>query len=83
MTPSRGDGYLTTTESAELLNVKPHLIRKWRQRGWLRPQGLDERNRPLHTAEALRAAERLTRAHGLEASGVDPRRTRTGTRAAA
>lgn len=83
MTPSRGDGFMTTPESAEFLNVKPHLIRKWRERGWLKPQGLDERNRPLHTAEALRAAERLTRRHGIEASGVDPRLTRTGAKAAA
>ena len=77
---SRGDGFLTTPESARLLRVQPWLIRKWRQRGWLKPQGLDERNRPLHTAEALRAAEKLVREHGLETSGVDPRLRRGRTR---
>lgn len=83
MVSSRADGYLTTPESASLLNVKPWLIRKWRQRGWLKPQGLDERGFPLHTAEALRATEKLVREHGIEASGVDPRRLRTGTTQAA
>jgi uncharacterized protein YjcR len=82
MVSSRGDGYLTTPESAQLLGVRPWLIRKWRQRGWLATQGLDERNRPLHTAEALRAAEELVRRHGLESSGIDPRRLRTGAFAA-
>ena len=73
MVPSRPDGYLTTPEAAALVGVKPWLIRKWRQRGYLAPQGLDERGNPLHTAEAVRAAERLVRAHGIEASGIDPR----------
>lgn len=73
MTPSRPDGYLTTPEAALLINVKPARIRAWRARGWLAVQGLDERNRPLHTAEALRATERLVREHGITASGIDPR----------
>lgn len=78
--PSRADGFLTTPESAALLGVKAWLIRKWRSRGWLKPQGLDERGNPLHTAEALRACERLVREHGIEASGVDPRRLRGRSR---
>jgi hypothetical protein len=41
------------------------------------PQGLDERGNPLHTPEALRAAEKLVREHGIEASGVDPRKLRS------
>jgi DNA-binding transcriptional MerR regulator len=82
MTPSRADGYLTTSESASLIGVQPVTIRQWRNRGYLAKQGLDERNRPLHTAEAVRAAERLVRRHALEATGVDPRLTRTGARAA-
>jgi hypothetical protein len=73
MLPSRPDGFLTTPEAARLAGRTAATIRKWRQRGWLAPQGLDERYRPLHTAEAVRAAEQLVRQHGLEASGVDPR----------
>lgn len=73
---SRGDGFLTTPESATFLGVKPWLIRKWRSRGWLKPQGLDERGFPLHTAEALRATEKLVCQHGIEESGVNPRRLR-------
>lgn len=80
--PSRADGYLTTAESAAMMGVQPVTIRQWRARGWLATQGLDERNRPLHTAEALRAAERLVRANGIEASGVDPRRLRGRSRPA-
>lgn len=73
MLPSRTDGFLTTGEAAQLAGVRPVTIRQWRSRGWLAPQGLDERGRPLHTREAVRAAERLVRSHGLAASGVDPR----------
>lgn len=73
MVPSRPDGYLTTPESADFLGVKAWLIRKWRSRGWLAPQGLDERGNPLHTPEALRAAEQRVRANGLDKSGIDPR----------
>lgn len=73
MTPSRPDGFLTTPEAAALIGVKPATIRSWRNRGWLATQGLDERNRPLHTAEAVRAAEGRVRANGLGTSGIDPR----------
>jgi DNA-binding transcriptional MerR regulator len=78
MRPTRGDGYLTTAESAELVGVKPGTIRQWRNRGYLVPQGLDERKRPLHTREAVRAAEKLVRQQGLEATKgrVDPRQMR-------
>lgn len=81
MVHSRPDGFLTTPEAARLIGVKPWLIRKWRQRGWLAPQGLDEQQRPLHTVEAVRAAEQLVRQHGIEASGVDPRQLRQRTAA--
>lgn len=76
MRPARGDGFLTTPESAALAGVSPATIRKWRQRGHLKPQGLDERGHPLHTAEAVREAEESARAAGLRTSGVDPRRLR-------
>jgi hypothetical protein len=74
--PTRDDGMYGTVQAAQVLGVKPWLIRKWRERGWLATQGLDERGRPLHTPEALRAAERLVREHGITASGTDPRQLR-------
>lgn len=73
MLPSRPDGLYGTVESARLLRVDPALIRKWRKRGYLAPQGLDERGWPLHSAEALRAAEQLVRDHGIRLTGIDPR----------
>lgn len=83
MQPTRGDGLYGTPQLALLLGVSASTIRSWRSRGWLKRQGLDERGRPLHTAEAGRAAERLVREHGIEASGVDPRLLRKPQRAAA
>jgi transposase-like protein len=80
MRPTRADGMLTTTQAAAYLGVKPHLIRKWRQRGWLPTQGLDERGYPLHTPQALRAAESLVTGHGITATGVNPRQLRGRTR---
>ncbi len=83
MTPSRGDGLLTTSEAARMVGAGPALIRKWRARGWLKPQGLDERGRPLHTRQAVREAERLVQGNGLRASGIDPRTLRQRPQAAA
>ena len=76
MRPGRGDGLLSTAEAGRLAGVSPATIRSWRNRGWLVAQGLDERQRPLHTREAVRAAERRVRDNGLAASGIDPRRLR-------
>lgn len=76
MITSRPDGLLTTAEAARLAGRKPVTIRQWRNRGWLATQGLDERGYPLHTAEAVRAAEQLVRQHGIAASGIDPRQLR-------
>lgn len=80
MQPARTDGYLTTAEAAELVGVRPVTIRQWRARGWLVPQGLDEHRRPLHTPEAVRAAELLVHNHGITASGIDPRLLRQSAR---
>lgn len=80
MRACRGDGLLTTTEAAQRVGVSPATIRSWRNRGWLAPQGLDERNRPLHSEEAVRAAELRVRANGLETSGIDPRLLRHSAR---
>lgn len=56
-----------------MIGVRPETIRQWRRRGWLVTQGLDERGYPLHTPEAVRAAERGVRENGTRASGIDPR----------
>jgi DNA-binding transcriptional MerR regulator len=82
MLPSRGDGFLSTPEAARLVGVSPATMRSWRHRGWIEPQGLDERGRPLYTREAARLAERTVRDNGLRVSGIDPRRLRHAARAA-
>jgi hypothetical protein len=76
MRPTRGDGYLTTAQAAQMVGVEPATIRKWRERGWLARQGLDERGYPLHTCEAVRAAEQRVRENGLRTPVGDPRRLR-------
>ena len=83
MTPTRGDGLLTTPQAALMVGVTAATIRSWRSRGWLQPQGLDERGHPLHTRQAVREAERLVRDNGLRTSGVDPRALRRSARIAA
>jgi hypothetical protein len=76
LTPCHWSGMLNTAESADFLKVRATTIRQWRFKGWLEKQGLDERNRPLHTVQALRDAEALVTQHGIEASGVNPRQLR-------
>jgi len=76
MRPTRGDGMLRTPDAARLVGVKPATVRDWRRKGWLEPQGLDERGWPLHTPTAIRAAERIARENGLRTSGIDPRQLR-------
>lgn len=71
---------LTTPQAARLVGVSPATIRKWRERGHLRPQGLDERGCPLHTVAALREAEQGVRRRGLATTGIDPRKLRGRTR---
>jgi transposase len=78
MRPRRGDGLLSTEEAAALAGVSPSTIRDWRskKKGYLRVQGLDERGRPLHTREAVQAAEKRAVEAGLKASGINPRKRR-------
>jgi DNA-binding transcriptional MerR regulator len=76
MSPARSDGMLTTADCAKRVKVSAATIRSWRNRGWLATQGLDERGHPLHTPEALSAAERRVRDNGIQASGIDPRQLR-------
>jgi hypothetical protein len=74
--PSHPSGLLSTRESARLIGANPGTIRKWRSLGYLAPQGLDEHGYPLHSAEAVRTAEKRVQERGIAASGVDPRRLR-------
>lgn len=76
MRPTRGDGFLSTREAAQLIAVSAATIRSWRHRGLLAVQGYDENGYPLHTREAVRAAERRVRENGITASGIDPRQLR-------
>jgi len=80
--PTRGDGLLTTPQAAKLVGVSPSTYRSWRQRGHVKPDGLDERGRPLYRKQTARAAERTVRENGLRISGVDPRQLRHAGRAA-
>jgi hypothetical protein len=76
VTPSRPDGFLTTREAADLIGVSRETISAWRRLGRLAPQGLDEHGYPLHTPEAVRAAELRVHAAGIAKGGYDPRRLR-------
>lgn len=80
LVPSRPDGFLTTREAAALIRVSRETISSWRRLGILAPQGLDERGYPLHTAEAVQAAEKRVRENGLAKGGYDPRRLRGRSR---
>ena len=76
MRTTRWHGLLPTPEAAQLVGVKPATIRKWKQREYLAPRGLDERNRPLYHPDDVIEAERLVRANALKTNGTDPRTTR-------
>ena len=76
MVASRPDGFITTREAADLIQVSRETISAWRRLGYLAPQGLDERGYPLHTPEAVRAAEKRVQEHGIARGGYDPRRLR-------
>jgi hypothetical protein len=82
MLATRGDGLLNTAQSAQLVGVEPATIRSWRSRGWLKPQGLDERGRKLHSREAVRTADRIVRENGMRTPVGDPRRRRGRSRRA-
>lgn len=73
---TQGDVLLTTAEAARLVRVDASTISKWRQRGHIHPDGLDERHRPLYRSETVVAAELRVRQRGLETTGIDPRRLR-------
>lgn len=76
MTPTRGDGLLTTAQAAKLAGIAPGTMRCWASRGWISPAGLDERGHPLYKAADVRQAEREVRERGIATSGIDPRRLR-------
>ncbi len=64
---------LSTAAAAAAAHVAEHVIRTWRTRGWLAPDGQrrylpiaarDERGHPLHRWTDVMAAERETRRSG-------------------
>ena len=80
---TRGDGLIWTAQAAEMVRADAATIRKWRQRGHLKPRGLDERGRPLYHPDDVAEAERTVTRNGVRASGVNPRTRRGVTKAAA
>lgn len=82
MTPADPSGLLTTREAALLMRVQPVTIRSWRRLRYLEPQGLDANGYPMHSPQALRDAERKVRENAIAKAHFDPRKTRTGARAA-
>ena len=74
--PERGDGLLNTARAARLVGVDPSTLSKWRERGHITPDGLDERGRPLYRRDTVLAAEQEVRERGIATSGIDPRRLR-------
>lgn len=73
---TRGDGYITGPQAAQLAGVDPATIRKWRQRGHLRARGLDEHGNPLYHPDDVARADKHVRDNGLRTSGIDPRALR-------
>lgn len=78
MTPTRGDGMLTGPQADRLVGGSGDgaLIRKWRKRGHISPDGLDERGRPLYYPATVRGAERRVTQNGLRTRHVNPRTER-------
>jgi len=52
---------VTTTEAASIAGVTVAAISKWKDRGILKPSGLNEQGRPLYTIADVARAERQTR----------------------
>lgn len=55
------DRLLTTNEAAQITDRRPATIRKWVQRGHLKPFTKDNRGRPLYLELDVLTAERKTR----------------------
>ena len=80
---TRGDGYVTTAQAAQMVHVSPVTIRSWVLRGHLGKRGLDEHGHALYHPDDVAAAEKRVRDNGLRTSGIDPRRQRRAMRQAA
>lgn len=80
---TRGDGYVTTAQAAQMVHVSPATIRSWVLRGHLAKRGLDEHGHALYAPDDVAAAEKRVRDNGLRTSGIDPRRQRRAMRQAA
>ena len=75
---TRGDGMLSGPQAARLAGMSESGFRNWRSRGWISPDGLDERGRPLYYPATVRTAVREVTQRGLRASKgkLDPRQVR-------
>jgi hypothetical protein len=75
---TRGDGMLNGPQAARLAGMSESGFRNWRQRGWISPDGLDERGHPLYYPATVRTAVREVTQRGLQASRgkLDPRQIR-------
>lgn len=52
---------VNTTEAARIAGVTVAAISKWRERGLIKPTGLDQDNRPLYRILDIAKAEQATR----------------------
>lgn len=55
------DELLTPAQAADLCGVTPDAIWQWKRRGRIKPDGLDERGRPLYSQLTIARAEAATR----------------------
>jgi hypothetical protein len=68
-----GRVYLTTTQSAQLMNVTKTTIIRWRRHGYLTPIDGSPPNKPMFAYDDVVAAEATARLRGIATSGIDPR----------
>jgi len=63
--PDTLDDLISTTEAASEVGCSPQAISKWAKAGYIKPSGLDERNRPLYRRIDVFRAERDRRRNAL------------------
>ena len=61
LVPEDLDNLVGTVTAAEAVQKTPAAIRNWKRLGYLKPHGLDERNRPLYRLIDVLRTEQRTR----------------------
>lgn len=61
LVPEELDNLVGTVAAADAVQKTPATIRKWKQLGYLKPAGLDERHRPLYRLIDVLRTEQKTR----------------------